>query len=278
MKTYYALLGLESDASQDEIEAAYQRQRQRYAVEQVADMDEEIYRVAQQRTAELDQAYHTLADPQRRQEYDARIGSTAAQPARPTNKKLTTRELSYAAGGVVVALLLIGAIWTLTGREEMPSVGEVNRPAPEFVLPALDGSTVQLSDYRGNVILVNFWGTWCEPCKRETPALQAAYEQLRDQGLVIIGVNLTDDELVQGNTEADIQAFVDQYNVTYPIALDMEGDVLQSFRVYPLPTSFFVDPEGNIRYVRVGEITTEEVVALFNTLQQESAAQQIRER
>jgi peroxiredoxin len=151
-------------------------------------------------------------------------------------------------------------------------VGEVNRPAPAITLATLDGEEVQLSDYEGQVVLVNFWGTWCEPCKRETPALQTAYEELNDQGLVIIGVNLTNDEITLGNSEADIHAFAEQYNVTYPIALDRMGEARKAFSVYPLPTSFFIDPYGNIRYVRVGEITTQEVTELFTALQQETTA------
>jgi peroxiredoxin len=190
-----------------------------------------------------------------------------------TRQGISRREVWYAAGGIVVALVLVAVIWALTDRSDIPAVGEVNRPAPSFTLPELRGGEVNLDEYRGQVVLVNFWGTWCEPCRRETPALQAAYEQLRDEGFVIIGVNMTEDEFVQNNSEDDIRAFADQYNVTYPIALDVEGEVSRAFRVYPLPTSFFIDPEGTIRYMRVSEITADEVIALFNQLKQDSTAQ-----
>ncbi|NJO06282.1 MAG: redoxin domain-containing protein, partial [Chloroflexaceae bacterium] len=143
-----------------------------------------------------------------------------------------------------LALLLIGVVWMLTDRTELPSVGEMNRRAPDISLPTLAGDELRLSDYRGQVVLVNFWGTWCEPCIRETPALQAAYTELKDQGLVIVGVNLTDDEIRQGNSLEDVQAFVDQFQVSYPIALDMEGEATRAFRVFPLPTSFFIDRRG----------------------------------
>lgn len=194
--------------------------------------------------------------------------------SKPQPSKLSPRERWYALIGVIAAVALIALVWILTDRTELPSVGEVERPVPEVVLAALDGSEVDFSEYRGQVVLVNFWATWCEPCIRETPALQAAYAQYRDDGLMIVGVNLTDDELLQGNTIEDVQAFVEQFDVEYPIALDMEGTATRAFRVFPLPTSFFIDPQGTIRYTRVGEITAEEIAVLFEELRAEPAARQ----
>ncbi len=192
--------------------------------------------------------------------------------SKPHSSTLSLRERWYALIGVVGALALIALVWVMTDRTELPSVGEVERPVPDVVLATLDGSEVDFSAYQGQVVLVNFWGTWCEPCIRETPALQAAYEQYRDDGLMIVGVNLTDDELTQGNTLDDVRAFVEQFGVEYPIALDMEGKATRAFRVFPLPTSFFIDPQGTIRYTRVGEITAEEIAVLFEELRAEPAA------
>ena len=151
-------------------------------------------------------------------------------------------------------------------------MGEVNRPAPAFSLQTVAGDRISLTAYRGKVVLVNFWGTWCEPCKRELPALQAANERLGAKGLAIIGVNLTDDEKLQGVSEDGIRQFVAQYNLTYPIALDREGSVTNAFRVFPLPTSFFIDAQGQIRYVHVGELTLDDVTARFTELQREGLA------
>ncbi|WP_255603333.1 TlpA disulfide reductase family protein [Oscillochloris sp. ZM17-4] len=136
----------------------------------------------------------------------------------------------------------------------------------------MSGDTVNLTAYRGQVVLVNFWGTWCEPCKRELPALQAANERYGDKGLTIIGVNLTDDEQSQGVSEDGIRTFAEQYNLTYPIALDRDGSVTDAFRVFPLPTSFFIDAQGQIRYVHVGELTLDDVAARFTELQREGLA------
>jgi peroxiredoxin len=278
MNTHYTLLGLEPQASREEIDAAYQRQRERYNPERVTDLDDVMRQVAEERTAEIERAYAILSDPVRRRQYDISIGvATAASPAvrASARRQITPRERMVAVIGSLAAVALVAAIWVFTGRStdvQGQPMGEVNRPAPPFSLQTLTGETVSLSAYQGQVVLVNFWGTWCEPCKRELPALQAASERYRDKGLTIIGVNLTDDEKLQGNSEDDVRAFITQFNLTYPIALDRDGSVTDAFRVFPLPTSFFIDAQGRIRYVHVGELTLDDVTARFTELQREGLA------
>jgi peroxiredoxin len=273
MSTYYTLLGLAPDASPEEITAAHQSQRERYNPERVAELDEELRRVAAERVAELDRAYQILADPQRRRQYDVSIGHVPAARA-AARRGLSPRERGFALGGALAALALVVAIWVLTGPgdgAQSQAMGEVNRPAPDFSLQTLDGRTISLTQYRGQVVLVNFWGTWCEPCKRELPALQAASQRYAGKGLTIIGVNLTDDEKLQGNSESDVRSFIERYQVTYPVALDRDGTVTNAFRVFPLPTSFFIDAQGRIRYVHVSELTMDDITARFTELQQEAA-------
>jgi cytochrome c biogenesis protein CcmG/thiol:disulfide interchange protein DsbE len=92
----------------------------------------------------------------------------------PQRRGVSRRELITSAAGALVGVLLIGLVWFLVGRENdatLPGVGELNRPAPDLTLPTLDGDTLRLADLRGKVVLVNFWGTWCEPCKEETPGV-----------------------------------------------------------------------------------------------------------
>ena len=154
----------------------------------------------------------------------------------------------------------------------LPPVGEVTKPAPEFALPGLDGSNVRLSDYRGKVVLVNFWGTWCEPCREETPALQAAYKKLRDQGLVIIGMDLRAKERAGANGDTDVRNFTERYGLTYPIALDVAGE-RPRFPDLPDTDELISSTRiGTIRYVRFSTLTTDEVEALFTRLQQETSA------
>lgn len=276
MDTYYTRIGVDPTASQEEIETAYQRKRDSYSTERVADMGDEFRHTAQQRLAELEEAYQTLSDPQQRHAYNQRIaGIPATEPARNSPQRPpASRERWFAIGGAIVGLLLVGVIWFVTDKTQAdaPAAPAVHRPAPDFTLATPDGQEIRLSDYHGKIVLVNFWGTWCDPCIRELPALQSAYAQLEDEGFVVIGVNLFDNEQSQNHTEEDIQAFIEDKGITYPVVLDTHGNVTDSYRVFPIPTSFFVDANGNIRYVLPRELTAEEITAWFTELKQETMA------
>lgn len=189
--------------------------------------------------------------------------------------KLSRREILLALGGAAAGLLVIALVWFISGQNAQPAlppVGELNRPAPDFALPGMDGQTIRLSDYRGKVVLVNFWGTWCEPCKEETPALQQAYQKLKDRGLVIVGVDLRSQEQDGAEGADGVRAFAQQYGISYPIALDTKGETARAFQIYPIPTSYFIDPNGVIRYVRVSTLSADEVEILFTKLQQATSA------
>jgi peroxiredoxin len=279
MDTYYTLLEIPETATAEEVAAAYQRERERYRPDRVAALGDEFRRVAEQRTVALDAAYAALSDAERRAEYDRSLAGEPAARQRATRGggRLSRREALMAVGGAAAGLLVIALVWVFAGRSAQPAlppIGEVNKPAPDFALPGLDGQDVRLSDYRGKVVLVNFWGTWCEPCKDETPALQAAYQNYGDQGLVIIGIDLANQERTGAEGVDDVRAFATRYGVTYPIALDVEGEVARAFQIYPIPTSFFIDPSGTIRYVRAGPIDTREIEPIFKKLQQATSALQ----
>jgi cytochrome c biogenesis protein CcmG/thiol:disulfide interchange protein DsbE len=276
MDTYYTLLDIPTQATAEEVESAYRRQRERYSPERVAMLDEEFRRVAEARTAELEQAYAVLADPRRREEYDRSIGTAAGTrtPA-PRQAGLSRRELAMAAGGALVGLLVIALVWVWSGQTAepgLPPVAKISKPAPDAVLTSLTGGELRLSDYRGKVVLVNFWYTGCEPCREETPALQAAYQKLADQGLVILGVNVRGNERRGPEGVADVKSFVERYSVTYPIGFDEQGEVERAFQVYVLPTSFMIDQSGMIQYASFSAITMEDVERLFKELQQDTTA------
>jgi cytochrome c biogenesis protein CcmG, thiol:disulfide interchange protein DsbE len=272
METHYQLLGISEQASTHEIEAAYDEQRVRYSPERVADLDEEVRVRAVERTAQIEAAKATLIDPDRRRAYNDQLaaGRVGAKP-RAAQTTVTRREIAMAAGGALVGLALIAIVWIFAGQTAepaLPPVGEVSRPAPEFALQSLDGTTVRLSDYRGKVVLINFWGTWCEPCKEETPALQAAYAELQPRGFEVIGVNLYSQET---GGDAGVREFLAPYRVSYPIALDSDGETARSFQISPIPVSYFVDPSGNIRFVKVGALPAAEVRTLFERLQTQAS-------
>ena len=180
--------------------------------------------------------------------------------------------------GVLVGILVLSGVWFAANRRDatvdLSQFTEINRPAADFELQTIDGRTVKLSDYRGKVVLLNFWRTDCIPCQDETPALQAAYEQLRDEGVEIIGVNLFHNEQSNGVGADGVRQFTTLYGVSYPIALDDQGEVTQDYLVGPIPVSYVIDGNGTARFVHLGEVTTADVVALVQELKQRDAVAQ----
>lgn len=126
---------------------------------------------------------------------------------------------------------------------------EVNLAAPELTLTDAQGITHSLADYRGQVVLVNLWATWCPPCKEEMPALQTFYNKYADQGFTIIAIN-------DGDPTADVVQFIRDYQLTFPVWLDPTYIATEkAFKTLNLPTSFVIDRTGTIRLMWVGGIS-----------------------
>ena len=155
---------------------------------------------------------------------------------------------------LLVFLLFLGLIWIGLSRSDRAETtgGLVPAPqvdflAPDFSLEGIDGRSITLSDLRGQVILINFWASWCPPCRAEMPALQNIYADYSDRGLVVLAVNATNqDEL------AIIQTFITEHDLTFPIPLDTNGTVNALYEVRSLPTTFFISPDGVITEVIIG--------------------------
>lgn len=124
-------------------------------------------------------------------------------------------------------------------------------PAPDFSLPAPDGTVLRLSDYRGKTVLLNFWATWCPPCRQEIPEFIRLYERYQGKGLEIIGISLD-----QGGAE-EIKEFIKEFGVNYPIAMG-DSDIIRAYGgIRAIPTSFLVNAEGRIvkKYVGAYPVT-----------------------
>ncbi len=153
---------------------------------------------------------------------------------------------------VLILALGVGWIFLSTDKEGLSTAGQIPAPqkgflAPDFTLETLEGESVTLSDLRGKVVLLNFWATWCPPCRAEMPAFQQAYADYKDEDFVILAVNAT----TQDSPE-EVAKFIDEYGLRFPIVLDKTGETNRLYQVQSLPTSFFVDKEGVIQEVVVG--------------------------
>ncbi len=136
---------------------------------------------------------------------------------------------------IICVCLCLPLFWGMGAKPPL-----VGGPAPAFTLNDLEGHPVSLVDYQGKVVLLTFWATWCEPCKKEMPEIQKAHEQHKDHGFVVLAVNF-------GEKPEKAKEFVNQMALTFPIILDRKVEVASRYGVVSLPVSFFIDPNGLIR-------------------------------
>lgn len=135
---------------------------------------------------------------------------------------------------------------------ETPSIPQVGLQqddlAPDFTLSLIDGEEVSLSDLQGKKVILNFWATWCPPCRAEMPDMQRFYEQAAGEDVEILAVNLTESE----KSREDIAAFLDEFGITFPIPLDEESEVAATYYAYAIPTTYFIDTTGTIQGKIIG--------------------------
>ena len=162
-------------------------------------------------------------------------------------KKFEMKDLILPVGGLLIGLLLGYLIIsgnTLNKRQVESGPPEIGLPLSDFELESLNGSPLQLSQYLGYPVVVNFWGTWCPPCVQEMPLLEEVYSQ-KQHDLVILGVN-------QQDSLADVQRFVSDFNISFPILIDVDSLVADQYLVRGFPTTFFVDADGMLRAQHIG--------------------------
>ena len=154
--------------------------------------------------------------------------------------------------------------------DEPPEGLQVGAAAPELTIDLDDGSTYQLQDLdgrpvtlaalRGKVVWLNFFASWCPPCQQETPILRSLADTYRDRGLEVVGIS------VQETTAADVKAYADRYRLRYTIGFDGSGHVLRAYRVFALPTQFFIDVNGVIHHVVSGPVDEQGAKALIESM------------
>ena len=141
-------------------------------------------------------------------------------------------------------VVVVGSLLMLLAAESVNAVGLKER-APDFTLKNLEGSNLRLEEYRGQVVLINFWASWCGPCRQEMPLLDRLHHRYEDTGFAVLGVN------VEGEIEP-AQDIVDKTNVTFPILIDDGQKVSEMYDLQAMPSTVVVDRDGLIRYIHLG--------------------------
>lgn len=111
--------------------------------------------------------------------------------------------------------------------------------ARDFTLTDINNERISLKNYRGKIVMLNFWATWCTPCRQEMPSMEKLYRQFKDRGFVVVSV-------ASGDDSKSVNAFIKEYNITFPALLDSNLEVTDHYKVWALPTTYFINPKGEI--------------------------------
>ena len=158
--------------------------------------------------------------------------------------------LILAIAGLVLALAIAGLLLFKGNATEPSSQSSslIKEAAPNFTVALLDGKNFQLSDYKGKPVMINFFASWCLPCREEIPAIEKIVSTYKPKGVVFLGIS-TDDTEVKAND------FIKKYGVSYSIGLDKSTAIQKSFGLYGIPTTYFIDKQGIVNYFHSGAVT-----------------------
>lgn len=147
----------------------------------------------------------------------------------------------------IALLIILTSVLLISGcaGESESSVAQIGKKAPAFKLQDLDGQSVALGNLRDKPLLLNFWATWCPPCRSEMPYIQQVYDEWSDKGLVVLAINI-------GESSSKVKEFMQSYSLSFPILLDTTQKVTQIYNIGGIPTTFFIDEEGIIQEKIIG--------------------------
>ena len=172
-----------------------------------------------------------------------------------------------AAALIVLVVIIAAAVLLIQGKDSIFGPVQQTRlhtgsPAPNIVLPGLDGRTVNLKDYRGKVVFLNIWATWCPTCREEMPSMEKLYRELKGEAFEILAVSVD-----KAGAKA-IAPFMKAFNLSFPVLLDPEGTIARPYGVTGVPESFIINKEGIIEKIVIGPIdwTEPAIVSFFRTL------------
>jgi cytochrome c biogenesis protein CcmG/thiol:disulfide interchange protein DsbE len=175
----------------------------------------------------------------------------------PVIPKKTSRA---AYGWYAVWILLVAILGLVAFKLYQVTLGPISSgSAPTFTLTTFDGQTLDLAAQHGKVVVVNFWASWCEPCKQEALDLQAFAEQYKDRGVVVVGVDYVD-------TETAAKAYLAQFNIVYPNGPDLGTKISQAYHIKGVPETYIVGPDGNVVTNIIGPTTQANLAAIVEPL------------
>jgi peroxiredoxin len=191
----------------------------------------------------------------------------AARPARLPAPEARRRGVGTAVGLAAGLLVLVAAglaMWGPGGGVAAQRVGRPlpGQPAPDFTLNLLDGSMLALSELRGQVVVVNFWATWCPPCEDELPDLQAVWTEYQAQGVVFVGIAFQEEEVA-------VREMASRFGLTYALGLDLGDRISTAFGITAVPETFVIDAQGQVAYVHIGPVTGDELRGELDSLLQQ---------
>lgn len=159
---------------------------------------------------------------------------------------------------VVLAIAIVYSVVTAVMQDKQETL-KVGAEAPDFEVVDLNGETFRLSDYKGKGIVLNFWGTWCEPCKREFPAMERQYKHFDSLGVKLIAINIEQSDL-------EVKRYVKNMGMTFPVAIDKTRSIINAYSVKPLPTTILINQDGIVEKVITGEMTEAQIIAHFESI------------
>jgi len=187
--------------------------------------------------------------------------SLPAAGAEPARRPWTGRLARL--GTFVAVFLVLGVVGWGLARSRGGPVG--SGPAPDFTLTGFDGQTVRLADLRGQVVILNFWASWCPPCREEAAYLERTSRDYQGRGVVFLGIDWVD-------TEKEALAYIEEFDITYFNGPDLGTRIAQAYRIQGVPETFFIDKSGQVRWVKIGPLYSPELEDKIEVLLAEPSA------
>jgi len=184
--------------------------------------------------------------------------------AEPAGAPVLRRRLVVIVGVFAIIALAFGVVWLQSAKYEPLTVGMA---APDFTLPDMAGKNQQLSDYRGKVIFLNFWATWCKPCKEEMPSMQVLWDNLKKEDFVMLAISMD-----RVTTTKEISPFVENLKLTFPILTDSWGQTDKRYKLMGVPETYIIDQDGVLREKVIGPrdwTRTESIETIVQLLQKQ---------